>query len=57
MTTTQEKPAGAVDGKFFCQNCNSNKPIQGACRTPTANGRMRWTCASCVAKKAAKGKR
>jgi hypothetical protein len=57
MNTTQEKPNGAVDGKFFCTSCSITRSIEGARLVPTGNGRRRWACAYCVARKSQSGAR
>lgn len=38
-------------GIRFCTSCNLTKAAHGGKVKPIANGRTRWMCASCAAKK------
>ncbi len=38
-------------GLKFCTSCNLTRPVQGGKVKTLINGRTRWLCATCAAKK------
>lgn len=45
------KNIAANMGIKFCTSCNYTKPVEGGRTKLLSNGRSRWLCAMCAAKK------